>query len=68
MSEANKNIAVLSRGQMLRTCSLPDLSHLFSSQQDSGVTSDTNVAPDNNLEIEDLEEAAKDDEQSENEE
>lgn len=55
-------------GQMLRTCSLPDLSRLFSSQQDSGATSDANVAPDNNLEIEDLEEAAKDDEQSENEE
>uniref|UniRef100_A0A7N6B9F8 non-specific serine/threonine protein kinase n=1 Tax=Anabas testudineus TaxID=64144 RepID=A0A7N6B9F8_ANATE len=53
--------------KMLRTCSLPDLSRLFSSQQDSGVTSDANVAPDNNLEIEDLEEAAKDDEQSENE-
>ncbi|XP_074525003.1 serine/threonine-protein kinase Nek1 isoform X2 [Halichoeres trimaculatus] len=51
--------------KMLRTCSLPDLSRLFSSQQDSAVTSDTNAAPDNNLEIEDLEEAAKDDEQSE---
>lgn len=55
-------------GQMLRTCSLPDLSRLFSSQQDSSGTRDANVAPDNNLEIEDLEEAAKDDEQSENEE
>ncbi|CAJ1059944.1 serine/threonine-protein kinase Nek1 isoform X2 [Xyrichtys novacula] len=53
--------------KMLRTCSLPDLSRLFSSQQDSGATSDANVAPDNNLEIEDLEEAAKDDEQSETE-
>lgn len=53
---------------MLRTCSLPDLSRLFSSQQYSGVTGDANVAPDNNLEIEDLEEAAKDDDQSENEE
>ncbi|XP_042339439.1 serine/threonine-protein kinase Nek1 isoform X2 [Plectropomus leopardus] len=51
--------------KMLRTCSLPDLSRLFSSQQDSAVTSDANVAPDNNLEIEDLEEAAKDDDQSE---
>ncbi|XP_033477754.1 serine/threonine-protein kinase Nek1 isoform X2 [Epinephelus lanceolatus] len=53
--------------KMLRTCSLPDLSRLFSSQQDSAVTSDVNVAPDNNLEIEDLEEAAKDDDQSETE-
>ncbi|KAK2835889.1 hypothetical protein Q5P01_016373 [Channa striata] len=53
--------------KMLRTCSLPDLSRLFSSQQDSGVTSDASVAQDNNLEIEDLEEAPKDDDQSENE-
>lgn len=53
--------------QMLRTCSLPDLSRLFSAQQDSAVTN-TNVAPDNNLEIEDLDEAAKDDDQSETEE
>ncbi|XP_017278942.1 serine/threonine-protein kinase Nek1 isoform X2 [Kryptolebias marmoratus] len=51
--------------KMLRTCSLPDLSRLFSSQQDSGVTSKANVAPDKDLEIEDLEEAAKDDDQSE---
>lgn len=51
--------------KMLRTCSLPDLSRLFHSQRDSAVTSDANVAPENNMEIEDLEEAAKDDDQSE---
>uniref|UniRef100_A0A8D0DGU3 non-specific serine/threonine protein kinase n=1 Tax=Sander lucioperca TaxID=283035 RepID=A0A8D0DGU3_SANLU len=54
--------------KMLRTCSLPDLSRLFSPQQDSAGASDANVAPDNNLEIEDLEDAAKDDDQSETEE
>ncbi|XP_039984827.1 serine/threonine-protein kinase Nek1 isoform X2 [Xiphias gladius] len=53
--------------KMLRTCSLPDLSRLFSAQQDSAVASDANVAPDNNLEIEDLDEGAKDDDQSETE-
>ncbi|XP_037626465.1 serine/threonine-protein kinase Nek1 isoform X2 [Sebastes umbrosus] len=54
--------------KMLRTCSLPDLSRLFSSQKDSAATGDAHVAPDNNLEIEDLEEeAAKDDDQSETE-
>ncbi|XP_070764810.1 serine/threonine-protein kinase Nek1 [Enoplosus armatus] len=53
--------------KMLRTCSLPDLSRLFSSQQDSAVATDATVAPDNNLEIEDLDEAAKDAEQSETE-
>ncbi|KAM9848260.1 serine/threonine-protein kinase Nek1 [Aulostomus maculatus] len=53
--------------KMLRTCSLPDLSRIFSSQQDSAVTSEANVAPDNNLEIEDLDEGAKDDDQSETE-
>ncbi|KAM8745722.1 serine/threonine-protein kinase Nek1 isoform 1-T2 [Acanthopagrus schlegelii] len=52
--------------KMLRTCSLPDLSRLFSAQQNSAVTN-ANVAPDNNLEIEDLDEAAKDDDQSETE-
>ncbi|XP_032382145.1 serine/threonine-protein kinase Nek1 isoform X4 [Etheostoma spectabile] len=52
--------------KMLRTCSLPDLSRLFSPQQDSAGASDANVAPDN-LEIEDLEDAAKDDDQSETE-
>ncbi|XP_071342924.1 serine/threonine-protein kinase Nek1 isoform X3 [Trachinotus anak] len=52
--------------KMLRTCSLPDLSRLFSAQQESSVAS-ANVAPDNNLEIEDLDEAAKDDDQSETE-
>ncbi|XP_075943416.1 serine/threonine-protein kinase Nek1 isoform X2 [Anarhichas minor] len=53
--------------KMLRTCSLPDLSRLFTPQQDSAVTSDAHVAPDTNLEIEDLEDAAKDDDQSETE-
>ncbi|XP_062251971.1 serine/threonine-protein kinase Nek1 isoform X2 [Platichthys flesus] len=53
--------------KMLRTCSLPDLSRLFSAQQDSAVAGNANVAPDNNLEIEDLDEAAKDDDQSETE-
>ncbi|XP_068175055.1 serine/threonine-protein kinase Nek1 isoform X2 [Antennarius striatus] len=50
--------------KMLRTCSLPDLSRLFSAQQDSVVT-DASVAPHNNLEMEDLE--AKVDDQSETE-
>lgn len=50
---------------MLRTCSLPDLGRVFSAQQDS-VVNNANVAPDNNLEIEDLD--AKDDDQSEIEE
>lgn len=53
--------------QMLRTCSLPDFSRLFSALQDSAVTN-TNVALDNHLEIEDMDDAAKDDDQSENEE
>lgn len=53
--------------QMLRTCSLPDLRSLFSSQQNSAATS-SDVAPENNLEIEDMDEAAKDDDQSETEE
>ncbi|XP_069006843.1 serine/threonine-protein kinase Nek1 isoform X2 [Embiotoca jacksoni] len=52
--------------KMLRTCSLPDLSRLFGSQRDTAVTSDANAVP-NNLEIEDLDEAAKDDDQSETE-
>lgn len=56
-----------SNPQMLRTCSLPDLSRLFGVQQSSAVTG-ASTAPDNNLEIEDLDEAAKDEEQSENEE
>ncbi|KAM9763183.1 serine/threonine-protein kinase Nek1 isoform 2-T2 [Menidia menidia] len=51
--------------KMLRTCSLPDLSRVFSTQQDTEATKKANVAPENNLEIEDLEEAAKDDDQSE---
>ncbi|KAM6963036.1 serine/threonine-protein kinase Nek1 [Aplochiton taeniatus] len=49
---------------MLRTCSLPDLSRLFSSQQDPAAPSGA-VAPDNNLEIEDLEEDAKEGDHSE---
>uniref|UniRef100_A0A8D3D228 non-specific serine/threonine protein kinase n=1 Tax=Scophthalmus maximus TaxID=52904 RepID=A0A8D3D228_SCOMX len=53
--------------KMLRTCSLPDLSRLFRAQQDSAVVCGANVAPDNNLVIEDLDEAAKDDDQSETE-
>lgn len=53
---------------MLRTCSLPDLSRVFSSQQNSSMTTEANVAPDNNLVIEDLDEAAKADDQSETEE
>lgn len=52
---------------MLRTCSLPDLTSLFSSQPNSAVANPV-VAPENNLELEDMEEAAKDDEQSEAEE
>ncbi|KAM9385320.1 serine/threonine-protein kinase Nek1 [Pholidichthys leucotaenia] len=52
--------------KMLRTCSLPDLSRLFSPQQDVAVNCETNVAPDN-LEIEDLDEGVKDDDQSETE-
>ncbi|XP_016526248.1 serine/threonine-protein kinase Nek1 isoform X4 [Poecilia formosa] len=50
--------------KMLRTCSLPDLSRLFSPQQDSTEASKANVSPDKDLEIEDLEEAVKDDDQS----
>lgn len=50
--------------KMLRTCSLPDLSRLFSPQQDSTVTSKANMSPDKDLEIEDLEEAGKEDDQS----
>ncbi|XP_024277579.1 serine/threonine-protein kinase Nek1 isoform X1 [Oncorhynchus tshawytscha] len=53
--------------KMLRTCSLPDLSRLFSSLQEAGGANGA-VAPDNNLDIEDMEEEeAKEDEQSETE-
>lgn len=52
--------------QMLRTCSLPDLSSLFSSLPNSAAAN-SHAAPENQLEIEDME-AAKDDEQSEAEE
>uniref|UniRef100_A0A3B3DN48 non-specific serine/threonine protein kinase n=1 Tax=Oryzias melastigma TaxID=30732 RepID=A0A3B3DN48_ORYME len=51
--------------KMLRTCSLPDLGRLFSSQQEVAVASTADVVPDNNLELEDLEDAAKEEEQSE---
>lgn len=56
-----------SHPQMLRTCSLPDLSRLFGAQQGSAAT-DASAAPHANLEMEDLDEAAKDEEQSENDE
>ncbi|XP_075996743.1 serine/threonine-protein kinase Nek1 isoform X2 [Genypterus blacodes] len=51
--------------KMLRTCSLPDLSRLFSSRQNSVVSTEAAAAPEDNLEIEDLDEAAKDEDQSE---
>ncbi|XP_037554272.1 serine/threonine-protein kinase Nek1 [Nematolebias whitei] len=51
--------------KVLRTCSLPDLSRLFSSQHDFDLTSKANVAPHKDLEIEDLEDGAKEDDQSE---
>ncbi|XP_072294192.1 serine/threonine-protein kinase Nek1 [Eucyclogobius newberryi] len=51
--------------KMLRTCSLPDLGRFSSSQRDVEANSNTNVAPENNLEIEDLEETVNDDDQSE---
>ncbi|XP_042564843.1 serine/threonine-protein kinase Nek1 isoform X2 [Clupea harengus] len=53
--------------KMLRTCSLPDLSKLYkSADADTDVTEGNGaVAPDNNLEIEDLEENGKAEEQSE---
>uniref|UniRef100_A0AAV2KYB5 non-specific serine/threonine protein kinase n=1 Tax=Knipowitschia caucasica TaxID=637954 RepID=A0AAV2KYB5_KNICA len=51
--------------KMLRTCSLPDLSRFPSSQREAEVNSNANVVPEDNLEIEDLEETAKDDDQSE---
>ncbi|XP_061540126.1 serine/threonine-protein kinase Nek1 isoform X2 [Phycodurus eques] len=50
--------------KMLRTCSLPDLSRVFSSEQDSVIPTEDNVASDGNLENEDQNEA-KDDDQSE---
>ncbi|CAN9501025.1 unnamed protein product [Ophioblennius macclurei] len=54
--------------KMLRTCSLPDLSRLFSSRQEVTTASgEADGAAGNNLEMEDLDEAAKDEEQSENE-
>ncbi|XP_062419476.1 LOW QUALITY PROTEIN: serine/threonine-protein kinase Nek1 [Pungitius pungitius] len=58
--------------KMLRTCSLPDLSRLFGAQQAAVVGGDARAVPDNHLEVEDLEvedpdDAAKDDDQSETE-
>lgn len=50
--------------KMLRTCSLPDLTSLFSSVPNSAAANSA-AARENNLEIEDMDEAAKDDEQSE---
>ncbi|XP_037106432.1 serine/threonine-protein kinase Nek1 isoform X2 [Syngnathus acus] len=50
--------------KMLRTCSLPDLSRVFSSARDSGVAMEDCVAPDANREDEDQDQA-KHDEQSE---
>ncbi|XP_054644994.1 serine/threonine-protein kinase Nek1 isoform X3 [Dunckerocampus dactyliophorus] len=52
--------------KMLRTCSLPDLSRIFSSQRDSVMTTDDNAAPNSILENEDQDEV-KDDDQSETE-
>nr|XP_049585431.1 serine/threonine-protein kinase Nek1 isoform X4 [Syngnathus scovelli] len=52
--------------KMLRTCSLPDLSRVFSSERDSGVAMEDCVAPNANGEDEDEDQdRAKDDEQSE---
>lgn len=51
--------------KMLRTCSLPDLSKLFKSPDVDAPEGNGPVARDNNLEIEDLEENGKADEQSE---
>ncbi|XP_041912231.1 serine/threonine-protein kinase Nek1 isoform X1 [Alosa sapidissima] len=51
--------------KMLRTCSLPDLSKLFKSADPDVTEGNGPVAPDNNLEIEDLEENGKGDEPSE---
>ncbi|XP_077441352.1 serine/threonine-protein kinase Nek1 isoform X17 [Vanacampus margaritifer] len=52
--------------KMLRTCSLPDLSRVFSSEQESVIITEDITAPDGNLENEDQDEA-KDDDQSETE-
>ncbi|XP_023809657.1 serine/threonine-protein kinase Nek1 isoform X2 [Oryzias latipes] len=51
--------------KMLRTCSLPDLGRLFSPQREGAATSTADAVPENNLELEDLEDAAKEEEQSE---
>ncbi|KAL2089851.1 hypothetical protein ACEWY4_014539 [Coilia grayii] len=51
--------------KMLRTCSLPDLSKVFKGAEADVAGGQGTVAPDNNLEIEDLEENGKADEQSE---
>ncbi|XP_028817996.1 serine/threonine-protein kinase Nek1 isoform X2 [Denticeps clupeoides] len=51
--------------QMLRTCSLPDLSKLFRRAQGDPVQSNEAAVPENNLEIEDLEDDGKGEEPSE---
>ncbi|XP_077389543.1 serine/threonine-protein kinase Nek1 isoform X2 [Festucalex cinctus] len=52
--------------KMLRTCSLPDLSRVFCSEQESVIINEDITAPDSNLENEDHDEG-KDDDQSETE-
>lgn len=52
---------------MLRTCSLPDLSRLFSALQDSAAAAEADVPPDNNMEMEDLEDGAKEEEEEQSE-
>ncbi|XP_057696978.1 serine/threonine-protein kinase Nek1 isoform X3 [Corythoichthys intestinalis] len=52
--------------KMLRTCSLPDLSRVFISGQESVIIPENNVAPDGHSENEDQDQA-KDDDQSETE-
>lgn len=49
---------------MLRTCSLPDLSRVFSAERDSVITTEDSIAPDGNQGNEDQDEG-KDDDQSE---
>ncbi|XP_016886804.1 serine/threonine-protein kinase Nek1 isoform X2 [Cynoglossus semilaevis] len=53
--------------KMLRTCSLPDLSRLFSALQDSAAAAEADVPPDNNMEMEDLEDGAKEEEEEQSE-
>ncbi|KAM8889651.1 serine/threonine-protein kinase Nek1 isoform 2-T2 [Synchiropus picturatus] len=54
--------------KMLRTCSLPDLSRVYSQPPQSARATEPTVAPEvNNLDIEDLDDAAKEEDQSETE-